>query len=202
MLGVVISIAGALWWWFAARRRPGAAVIPLAAPLLGVAHLAPMTPLLAGFSLPVFEAAAAGLVGGLLSVLASAASFVPAPYDSVDPRVFVDVGRAPLVAASVRAAFLNPATYVALVGWLAAAAVMSWFSARATRLSAMIGAVLASLVFVGAYVLADLVSVALGNGSVWVTTGLTVSVVASLTMVVLVAALGAPVRPEEDTEPE
>ena len=56
--------------------------------------------------------------------------------------------------------------------------------------------------FAGAYVLADLASTALGNGSVWVSTELVVSLAASLTMVVLVAALGAPVRPEEDSEPE
>ncbi len=202
LLGAVVAIAGVLWWWFAARRGSGAAVLPLAAPALGVAHLAPATPLLAGFSLPVFEAAAAGLVGGLLSIAASAASLVEPPYAHVDPRVFVDFGSAPLVSAALREAFLNPATYIALAGWLASAAVMSWFSARATRISAMIGAVLASFVFAGAYLVADLASVALGNGSVWITSGLAISLAASLTMVVLVAALGAPVRPEEEGEPE
>jgi len=202
LLGLVLSFAGVLWWWFAARRSSVAAVIPLASPALGVAHLAPAAPLLAGFTLPVYEAAAAGLVGGLLSVLASAASFIAPPYASVDPNVFVDLGRAPLVAAALSSAFLNPSTYIMLMGWLASAAIMSWFSARATRLSAMIGALIASAVFAGAYIVADLASVALGNGSVWVSTGLAVSAVASLTMVLLVAALGAPVRPEQDTEPE
>ena len=202
IMGSVFAVGGSLWWWFAARKRSGAAVIPLAAPLLGIAHLAPVTPLLAGFSLPVFAAATAGLVGGLLSVLASAASFVAPPFASVDPGVFIDFGRTPLMAASVRAAFLNPATYIALVGWVVSAAVMSWFSARATRLAAMIGAVVATVLFVGAYVLADLASLALGNGSVWVSTELAVSVVASLTMVVLVAALGAPVRAEADGMPD
>lgn len=202
VLGGIVSTAGALWWWFAARRSPLAAVIPFAAPALGVAHLAHAAPLLAGFALPVFPAAAAGLGGGILSVVASSASFIAPPFASVEPGVFVDLGRAPLVAAAVRDAFANPATYIALSGWLASAALMSWFSARAARMWAMIGAVLGSLVFGGAYILADLVSVALGNGSVWITTELAVSVVASLTMVVLAAALGAPVRPEEDDGPE
>ena len=202
VLGLVVLVGGAFWWWFAARRAPMAAVIPLASPALGFAHIAPAGPLLAGFTLPVFQAAVAGLVAGLISVLAASASFIAPPYASVDPNVFVDLGRAPLAAAALSAAFLNPSTYIALLGWLASAALMSWFSARATRLSAMIGAVLASVVFAGAYVVADLASLALGNGSVWVSTGLVVSVAASLTMVLLVAALGAPVRPEPDTEPE
>jgi hypothetical protein len=202
LLGAGVTVAWVLWWWFAGRKSTRAATIPLAAPVLGVVHLAPMTPLLAGFSLPVFDAAVAAVVAGILSVLASAASFNVSPYASVDPRVFVDLSRAPLVANALSGAFAQPATYVVLMGWVAAAAIMSWFCSKATRLMAMVGALLATTVMGGAYVLADLTSVASGSHSVWVSTELVVSVSASLTMVLLVAALGAPVRPEEDIEPE
>ncbi len=202
VLGTLLSAAAGVWWWFVARRRSGAAVIPLAAPALGVAHLAPAAPLLAGFSLPPLAAAVSGLVGGVLSVLASAASFVSAPYGSVDPRIFVDLARAPLFAASARAAFLNPATYIVLLGWALSAAVMSWLCRRASRLFAVIGAIVASAVLGGSYVLADNAAGALGNGSVWVNTNLVASIAGSLTMVLLVVALGAPVRSEADGEPE
>ena len=197
-LGAVVLLLGGAWWWLFARRSSGAAVIPLAAPALGVAWSAAATPLLAGFALAPLPAAAAGLAGGMLSVLASAASFVSAPYAWVDPAVFVDIGRAHLVASNVHDAFLNPATYIVLAGWTLSAVVMSWLSGRATRLAAMVGALLGMSVLGGAYALADQASVALGNGSVWVSTQLAISLAASLTMAVLVAGLGAPVRPEVD----
>ena len=75
-------------------------------------------------------------------------------------------------------------------------------SGRATRLWAMVGAIAGTAVLAGAYALADRASLALGNGSVWVSTQLAISLAASLTMVMLVAALGAPVRPEPDDGPE
>jgi hypothetical protein len=202
VLGAVVLVLGTVWWWTIARRSADAAVIPLAAPAMGVAWAGAATPLIAGFALAPVPAAAAGLVGGVLSVLASAASFVSAPYASVDPGVFVDLGRAQLVASSVRTAFTNPTTYIVLVGWALAAFLMSLLSGRATRIAAMVGAVVGSAVLGGAYVLADQASVALGNGSVWVSTELAISIAASLTIVLLVAAVGAPVRPEEDDGPE
>ena len=202
VLGVAVLLLGGAWWWLFARRSPGAAVIPLAAPALGVLWAAPATPLLAGFSLAPLPAAAAGLVGGVLSTLASAASFVSPPFASVDSRVFTDLERAGLVASSVREAFLNPTTYIVILGWVLAAVVMSLFSGRATRLGAMLGAIFGGGIIGGSYALADQASVALGNGSVWVSTQLAISLAASLTMVILVAALGAPVRPEEDDGPE
>ena len=202
VLGVILSVTALAWWWFIARRSAGAAVIPLAAPALGVAHLGPAAPLLAGFALPPLAAAASGLGAGLLALLASAASFVSAPYVSVDPRVLVDIGRTPLVAASVRAAFLNPSTYIVLVGWSLAATLMSWMCGRATRASAALGAIASAGVLGGFYWLAEKASGLLGNGSVWVTTQLVVSIAGSLTMVLLVIALGPPVRSEEGGEPQ
>jgi len=202
VLGVTVLLVGGAWWWLFARRSAGASVIPLAAPALGVLWAAPATPLLAGFSLSPLPAAAAGLVGGLLSTLASAASFVSPPFASVDPRVFTDLARAELVGASLHAAFTDPTTYIVLLGWVVAAAVMSLFCRRATRMAAMWGAIFGGGIIGGSYGLADQASVALGNGSVWVSTQLAISLAASLTIVVLAAALGAPVRPEEDDEPE
>jgi hypothetical protein len=163
-------------------------------------YLAPVAPLLAGFSLPPLAAAVSGLVAGLLSVLASAASFASAPYVSVSPRVFVDLQQATLVAASVRGAFLNPSTYIVLLGWSLASLLMSWLCGRATRLSAVIGALASAAVLAGAYLLADRAARLLGNGSVWITKPLVASIAGSLTMVLLVIALGAPVRSEEDAE--
>ena len=201
VLGILVSVAAALWWWFFARRSSGAAVIPLAAPALGVVHLAPATPLLAGFSLAPLPAAAAALVGGLLSVLASALSLSAAPFVSVDASVFVNLDRAALGISNARAAFADPSTYVVLLCWVFAAFVMSYACRRATRLAAMLGAVLGTIVLAVGYVLAEQLAQALGNSSAWLTTSQAVSLAGSLTIVVLVAALGAPMRPEEEDAP-
>ena len=140
-------------------------------------------------------------MSALLSVLASAASFGTPPYAWVNPAVFSDMSRAVIASANVRAALLDPTTYVVVVGWCFAAALMSWFSGRATRIAAIAGAVLSAAVLAGTYALADQVGTILGQSSVWLTTELVASIAASTTMVVLIAALGAPVRPEGDGEP-
>lgn len=210
VLGSVLSVTAVLWWWFVARRSSGASVVPLSAPVLGVARLSLATPLLAGFALSPLRAAAAGLVGGALSMLASSASFAAAPYLVVDPRIFTDPARAALVAANVRGAFTDPAAYVTLLGWPVAAFVMSLLARRASRVFAVLGVAAGGGVLYGAYVLAELVSVRLGNTDpsgvgtltgvhgTWTGTAMLVPLGASLILVALVALLGAPVRPEEE----
>jgi len=203
VLGSVLSVTAVVWWWFVARRSTGASVIPLSAPVLGVARLSLATPLLAGFALSPLRAAAGGIVGGALSMLASAASFSSAPYLAVDWRIFVDPARATLMAANVHAAFLDPAAYVALLGWPVAAFLMSLFCRRASRVFAVLGVSVAGATLWGAYTLAQLVAVRLGSVldgglSEWNGVSLLVPLGASLILVALVALLGAPVRPEEE----
>ena len=192
---VVVSVA---WWWYFARRKASAAVLPLAAPVLGVARIPYAMPLLAGFALPVVPAAAAGLVGGALSLLASAASASSAPYSAVSPVLFADPQRAFLVASGVREAFANPASWVALAGWPVAGAIMSLGSRRASRLFAAIGAVLGAAALYGAHVLARMVGTLTGPPAAWDGRGFLVSLGGSLILVLLVTALGAPVRAEEE----
>jgi hypothetical protein len=143
-------------------------------------------------------------------MLAASASFSAAPYLVVDWRIFLEPARAALVAANVRAAFTDPAAYVALLGWPIAAFVMSLLARRASRVFAVLGVAAGGGVLYGAYVLAELVSVRLGGaqpggaGSLtsvhgtWTGTALLVPLGASLILVALVALLGAPVRPEEE----
>jgi hypothetical protein len=199
LLASVFTLGSLVWWWLIARRSPGAAVLPLSAPVLGVAHIPYAMPLLAGFALPPLEAAAAALVGGALAVLASASSAALPPYEQVAVRIFVHPQAALLVGTNVSAAFANPATWVALLGWPLAAAVMSLWSRRATRRSALFGALSGAVVLVGAHTLASAVSSALGRAIVqWRGTAFAFSLAGSLILVLLVTALGAPVRAEED----
>jgi hypothetical protein len=155
-------------------------------------------PLLAGFMLPPLEAAAAAFVGGVLTVLAASATAGFAPYSSVNAYVLLDPLRAVLVFTSVRAAFLNPTTWIALAGWPVSALLMSALCRRATRASAVVGALLGTGALVGAHVLAREASLALGRPAAWTNTAFGVSVAASLILMLVIAALGAPLRPEEE----
>ena len=201
-LASLFAVGAALWWWFVARRSGGAAVTPLAAPVLGLARVPYLAPLLAGFVLPPLGAAAAAFVGGVLQLLASSASAQSAPFSAVTPRLLGDPRSSLLVAAGVRAAFLDPAAWVALLGWPVAALLMSLLSRRATRFSALFGAALAGCALTGAAFLARLTASALHaraqTAAAWTGTGFAVSLAGSLILIVLVIALGAPVRAEEE----
>jgi hypothetical protein len=200
VLGSLFSAAAITWWWFAARRHPNAAVLPLAAPLLGTAHIPFVMPLLAGFTLPPLSATIAGFAGGLLQLLASSASDQSAPYVAVAPELLADPSRAAHSAAAIQAAFLDPSAWVALLGWPLAAFLMSVACRRATRLSALLGAVLGAGALLGMNVLARLLADITGAGSAtdWIEMTFVASLGGSLILVVLVAVLGAPVRSEEE----
>ncbi len=201
LLAAMFSVGAVLWWWFFARRSDGAAVLPLSAPLLAIARVPYLMPLLAGFSLAPAPAAAAAFCGGALAFLAAASSGAFAPLLGVDLRLLVDPRAALWHAGAIKAAFANPGTWIALLGWAAAAAVMSLFSRRASRLGAVLGAIAGSAVLAASYALARFAGSALGVRSVynrWLGSAFAVSLAVSLILVMLVAALGAPVRAENE----
>jgi len=201
LLAAVFSAGAAAWWWFFARRSPGAAVLPLSAPIFAAARVPYLMPLLAGFALPPATAAAAALCGGALAFLAATASGVRVPFGGVDVRLLASPHAGLAHAAAARAAFSSPATWIALAGWAAAAAVMSAFCRRASRLGAVLGAIAGSLVLGAAYALARLAGSALGASAShndWIGAPFLVSLAVSLILVLLVAALGAPVRAEQE----
>ena len=201
LLATVFIVGALAWWWFFARRSSGAAVLPLAAPPLAAARVPYLMPLLAGFALPPATAAAAGVGGGALAFLAASASGLGAPFGIVDPRLLASPQHALAHAAAVSAAFASVSTWIALVGWGVAAAVMSLFSRRASRLGAVFGGLAGALVLAAFYALARLAGGAWGARGVaagWTATPFRVSLAVSLILVLLVAALGAPVRAEDE----
>jgi hypothetical protein len=173
-------------------------VLPLSAPLLAVVRVPYAMPLLAGFVLPPLEAAAAALVGGTLVLLAACASGGTAPYAAVDPLLFADPQRIALAGAATRAAFGQPATWVALAGWPLAAVVMSFLARRASRAAALLGTALGGAVLYGTHAIAEQAAHDWGNGALWAGQAFLISLAGSLILVGLVAALGAPLRAEEE----
>jgi hypothetical protein len=166
---------------------------------LAAARVPYAMPLLAGFVLPPLQAAAAALVGGTLALLASSASGTTAPYIAVDPLLFTDPQRVVLTGDFVRAAFTQPATWITLAGWPLSAFVMSLLARRASRIAALIGAVLGGAVIYGAHALAQWAAGGRGDAAVWTGQAFLVSLAGSLILVGLVAALGAPLRAEEES---
>ncbi len=199
--GIALLLLGLPWWWFIARRSTGAAVLPLAGPVLGVARLAPAQPLLAGFALRPLPAAVTALLGGALTGLAAAVSARSVPYLDIWAPYVLDVWRAELAVASVKALVTSPAAYIALAGWPLAAVIMSVACSRATRLGAVVGAIGGSAALAGMYLLAQKASVALGDPAPWAGPRMAAAVGGSLILVLLVAALGAPIRAEDDEAP-
>jgi len=200
-LWLVATAFGAVtiaWWWFVARRSSGAAVLPLSAPLFAAARVPFAMPLLAGFVLPPLHAAGAAFVGGMLALLAACASGSPAPYLAVDPLLFADPQRILLAAGATRAALGRPETWIALSAWPLAAFVMSLLARRASRVFALLGAVLGGGLLYGAHELAHWVASVQGPARPWAGPAFLGSLAASLILVGLVAALGAPLRAEEE----
>ncbi len=193
-----VLVLGGAWWWLLGRRSMGAAVLPLAGPVLGILRIPFAQPLLAGFSLRPLPAAVTALFGGALTMLASAASAQGAPYLSVYAPYAADVWNVDLALASIRALVTSPAALVALAGWPVAAGLMSVACTRATRGAALVGMVLGGGSLAGAYLLADEVARLLGEPLSYGTVATWVALGGSLILVGVVVALGAPLRPEEE----
>ncbi|NTW29470.1 MAG: serine/threonine protein kinase [Coriobacteriia bacterium] len=201
LLGAAFVVVGAAWWWLSGRKSAGAAVLPAASPLLGIARIPLALPLLAGFALPPLSAAVTGLAGGLLGVLASAASgggVAQAPYVGVGAKLLTDPAAASALGANVAAAFTSPATWIAIASWPLAALAMSLFARRSSRAAASIGAALGAGILVGGYGLARVAASAQHGAGLWLGDAFALSLAGSLILVYLVIALGAPVRGEQE----
>lgn len=201
LLAVVTAVLGGAWWWAVARHRHGAAVLPLSGPVLATMRVPFVEPLVAGFVLPPVAAAATGLAGGTLVMLASALSAEGPPYLVASPAdVFGVWQRSDLAASAVATLVRSPSAYIALLGWPVAAALMSLACRRASRLGAVAGTIGGSAVLGTAYYaaqfLAELTEGA--DAATWTGETLAVALGSTLAVMLLVIALGPPVRAEEE----
>ena len=192
-----LAVGGAVWWWLLARRSSGAAVLPLAAPALGALWVPFLQPFLAGFSLRPLRAAITGLLGGVLALLASAVTLNGIPYVSVSARLALDPWAPSLAENSVRALVTSGSAWVALLGWPLAAWAMSLGCSRATRGGALAGVVAGTGMLSVAYLVADLMPRPYRASVHWTGSTFVLALAGSLILMLLVVALGAPIRAEE-----
>ena len=188
----------ALYWWFVGRRSAGAAAGPLSGPVLGVAHAASASPLLLGFALTPLKAAAASAMSAALTMLAAAASGSTPPYLAVGWKLLIDPWETHVTGGSVKLLVSSAAPLAMIAAWAVAGAAMSIACHRASRTAALAGAALGTGAMVGGGILAHEIAVATGAIGGWSGANLAQELTASLILVVLVVAVGAPTRAEEE----
>lgn len=183
----------AAWWWFAGRDDESQSALAVGSSMLAALHLAPLGPLLAGFTLPWRKAAATGAFSGFAVALLTVAT---GGSTGIHARLTVVSG----LTAVLGDALSDPATYVIVLGWTLAAVVMSIACAPASRVWASFGAIAGAAVSWGAHLLVARV-LSGGDPTALPPTGVTVATLASLILMLVVALLGAPLRSEESDRP-
>lgn len=196
-VAVGLGITGTAVWWFAGRRDAGFAGA-LAGPVLGMPRISLATPLLLGFWLTPLRTAALAAYSAMITMLVSAVSGGRAPYIAVNWRFFADPLGSRVIAGAARTLMSEPSPIIIIATWALAGALMSLACSRGSRLAAFAGIGLAGATMWGGYTLAQLVSVAVNGSMTWVGQGLLPYLTASLILVVLVAAAGAPPRAEDE----
>jgi hypothetical protein len=193
MPGLFVAIAAAAWWLAVGRRGGWAAIMPVFAPLCGWLGISPALPLLTGLLVPtVWEAFAAGAAGSVVLVMSSAAS-------GAAGGTFLRVAAAglldPLGQPGWRSVTFTSQQWIAVLGltvaWAAAAGAVALFARRATRTSALAGAVIGfvtTLAGTGPWV----------TGGQQVTSGTALQFGLSSILIGVIIALGPPVAYETE----
>jgi len=192
-----LGVTGVAVWWFAGRRDAGFAGA-LLGPVLGLPRISLATPMLLGFWLTPLRTAALSAYSALITMLVSAVSGGRAPYIAVNWRFFEDPLGSRVIAGAVRTLVSEPSPIIVIVTWALAGAIMSVVCSRGSRLAAFAGIGLAGATMWGGYIVAQLLSQAVNGSMTWVGQGLLPYLTASLILVVLVAAAGAPPRAEDE----
>lgn len=190
LAGTAFSLLATAFWFGRIRLGWADGLVPVAAPLLGIVRASTSTPLLLGF---VFEPVPAALSAGaaaLATMAASAATGATAPLLAVHWRFAID----PMDAAGVEgflSRMLDPGVGVAILAWMASAAVCSALAKRATRAWGIAGVLLGGLVLLAGY-----------GAWAWLSRGQLApaayapDLAVGIGIALVVAALGAPTRPE------
>ena len=195
LAGLGLAVVSAALWWFVARRGSWVAVAPPYAPALGMAHIAPVGPLLLAFFMEPPGAAGASALAAVLVMCGSVASGHGAPLTVVDPLVMLEPWAA--VARHGRDfAVLVSLPTIAMVGvWAAAGGLGAIVARRGTRIAGVAAVLVAAAILTAGYT-----AWATLGAFAWRSTDLALQLGLSLLVGLGVAAIAPP--PVDATRPE
>ena len=191
LLGLIVLAGLALWFGVVGReqlaKRGSAADVNcalLVAPL-GLIHLTPLAPLVAGLCLPVRRACMSSLLSVLLALVLGLATGSGSLlwFEPTLATATADLGLADV--------FGDAATWIVVFAWILATVCLSLLAARATRVSSVFGIVLAAVILLAAQVLAQWVR---AGALLLPTAEWALSVGAAVILTCVSVALGAPQR--------
>lgn len=195
VLAIILGAVSALWWFLLGRKRIMDAVLPFTAPMLSAVWLAPLYPLLDGFSVNVRRTAVATALGAFLSLIMCAAT---------NATSLLSLNLTPAPSGTIMEDFMalisTPDTWVIMVGWVFAGILMAALCSRGSKVVSLIGSALGCIIMFAAMVIAGL----LVNGFVLTMPSLASCATLGLAFIAMcaVTALGAPYHGEEESEEE
>lgn len=187
-VGAILIALAVLWFALVGRKGTAAANCLLATAPLGLAHLAPAAPLLAGFTCTAGRSALTALTQAALALsLGYATGSCTLEFCKLQITSY-SLDLAPF---ALQTMLTLPATWITVASWVICAVLMSAFCSRATRVLSVVGAILCGILFVAAQV-----------GIVYLATGqvaapgliVCVSYVLASVIMVVIGCLGAPYR--------
>jgi hypothetical protein len=137
------------WWLATARHGDGDALLPAAAPVAGIAHCAPLTPLIAGFVYTPVRAAIAGGLSALTTITVSAATGGMPPLLQTGWEWVFTPWRSGVELDRFLDALAGPALLLLPVSWALAAVLCSLACSRGGRSWAVAGAAAGLAVMAG-----------------------------------------------------
>ncbi|MEG2261642.1 MAG: serine/threonine-protein kinase [Raoultibacter sp.] len=193
--GAILLVAVIFWWLFVGRFGNASANTALAPALFGSFGFSQVSPLLAGFFLPVKEAAITVSFAAVLAVVL--AGFGSETLMGWNALAFWNFDALD-VQANIWALLQQPMTWCIIASWLVAACAVSLFCLRETRLFAFFGVAVATVVLFGGIGLGTWIS----SGQIeWMPAWTLVVPTAGAAVVMTVAcALGVPLRDELDAD--
>lgn len=190
--GLAFGVPAVALWIFRGRLGGGESFAPFAAPTLAIARCSLATPLVLGFMFEPLPAAAGGALSAVAVMIASAASGRGEPFLQVSWAFFTKPMEMLSVSAGTFGSLVGIGQLAVVLSWALAAALCSFSCRRATRVSAIVGALLGGAVLSLGYSLwAALPGTAIALPS------FAPEIAAGIMLVIVVVALGAPTRPEE-----
>lgn len=194
LLGAVTAILGLAWWSALGRRDATDAAMPLVAPALALLRLLPLFPMVSGFRRGPLTSTVAAAFGFLLVIDVCALTGA----DAITEVGFLP-GTMPSDAMLLELVS-SPHTLMMLAGWIVSTLLMSLLCSRGSRIASLIGSVSTAVVLY----ICDAVARYIDGVPGWLTPSLPTMgpVIASMTIMCLITALGAPYQDDVNSTEE